>query len=282
MTEALKKIVFICFLSISLIKINAQNVDLEYLIQVESEIAGMFDSLYNLPPGTESLSLNEEILQRFEQALKLDESVFYPWKKLVKIGKISSKEKRLKIFTWYLTLENGEYQYYGFIQYQSGKKKRMENKVFQLSDHSENMINPEIKNLTAENWYGALYFDMISFTHKKKTFYAILGFDFNTPSSNKKLIEVLQFNRKGQPSFGGDFKMELDNKQRIIFEYSRDIVMTLKYDKRLKMIVFDHLSPFNPILSGNYAFYGPDGSYDGLSFEDGEFIINRDVDARNY
>jgi hypothetical protein len=58
--------------------------------------------------------------------------------------------------------------------------------------------------------------------------------------------------------------------------------MSINYDERLDMIVFDHLAPFEPILSGNFAFYGPDGSFDGFKFENGSFRWYRDVDARNF
>ena len=110
----------------------------------------------------------------------------------------------------------------------------------------------------------------------------IFGFDLVDEFSNIKLLEVLELNRKGEPSFGGNFIVEDKKKQRIIFEYSEKISMSLKYDDRLDMIVFDHLSPFEPIFRNNFRFYGPDGSYDGLRFEKGDFILEEDVDARNY
>ena len=69
---------------------------------------------------------------------------------------------------------------------------------------------------------------------------------------------------------------------RFILEYSSEIVISMRFDPRLAMIVFDHIEPFQPILKGNFRFYGPDGSYDGFTFDNGEFIYQKDVDARNY
>jgi hypothetical protein len=57
--------------------------------------------------------------------------------------------------------------------------------------------------------------------------------------------------------------------------------MTARYDSVLKMIAFDHLVPFHPVYSGNYEFYGPDGSFDGLEFVDGLWMLREDLDARN-
>jgi hypothetical protein len=56
---------------------------------------------------------------------------------------------------------------------------------------------------------------------------------------------------------------------RIIFEFNERVQVTLEYNEVMKMIVFDHLSPSRPSLEGQYQFYGPDFSYDGLLFEDG-------------
>jgi hypothetical protein len=49
----------------------------------------------------------------------------------------------------------------------------------------------------------------------------------------------------------------------------------------MDMITFDHLVPFHPIYENNYEFYGPDGSFEGLQFEDGTWIQRTDIDARN-
>ena len=50
--------------------------------------------------------------------------------------------------------------------------------------------------------------------------------------------------------------------------------MMLRYDDKLKMIVFDHLSPSKPSYEGKYQYYGPDFSYDGLIFEKGKCKIS--------
>ena len=54
--------------------------------------------------------------------------------------------------------------------------------------------------------------------------------------------------------------------------------MSLTYDKRLKMIIWDHLSPSKQELAGNYKYYGPDMTFDGLYFEKGVWKYVSDVD----
>ena len=89
------------------------------------------------------------------------------------------------------------------------------------------------------------------------------------------------FDKDGVPAFGGEFQLELQKVKRMILEYSAQLVVSIKFDEKLQMIVLDHLAPFETMFTGNYRFYGPDGSYDGLKFEKGSFLLQKDVDARN-
>jgi hypothetical protein len=92
---------------------------------------------------------------------------------------------------------------------------------------------------------------------------------------------VIRLNKKGIPYFGGKFHREEKQTQRVVFQYSAQVVMQITHDKRLKMLVFDHLQPFEPLLRGDYRFYAPDGSYDAYEFVKGDFFFREDVDARN-
>jgi len=56
--------------------------------------------------------------------------------------------------------------------------------------------------------------------------------------------------------------------------------MTLKYDEGKEMIIYDHLSPSEPKYEGQYEFYGPDFSYDGLKYENGIWNTYFDLDPR--
>ena len=57
--------------------------------------------------------------------------------------------------------------------------------------------------------------------------------------------------------------------------------MSVKWNERMKMIVFDHLSPSQPSLAGNYEYYGPDFSYDGFRFEKDAWVLVEQIDMRN-
>jgi hypothetical protein len=156
--------------------------------------------------------------------------------------------------------------------------------------------------LSAENWFGALYYEIIPLKSRGRTYYTLLGWDGNHPQVNRKLIEVLHFKGGDSPAFGHYLFRGMPGRQRrILFEYAGRASMTLRYDtqafirkerKRNRrvvekevfrpMIVFDRLAPLNPSLEGNPAFLVPEGHIqDAFVEENGRWQLIRDVDARN-
>lgn len=236
-----------------------------------------------MPKSQERDLLNEEISVKFQKALSEVDGFYFKWNGLDKIGKVYSENNKLRIYTWYLQTKNDDYQYYGFIQYNNGKRKKGKEEIliYTLKDNSSNMKNPVNQSFIPENWYGSLYFNMKSFVHKRKVYYMLMGYDFNDSYSQKKILEVLTFSKKGEAVFSGNFDSDYEKQKRIIFEYSNNVAMSLNYNDRLEMIIFDHLAPLQPIFFGSYRFYGPDGSYDGLKFNKTIFHLKKEVDARN-
>jgi hypothetical protein len=253
-----------------------------FITQNEVKLREHFELLRSDIPDTEKDSLNTAITGIFSSILIRPESFFYPWHELDMIGKIKTNDMQLNLFTWHMEKSNNIYEYYGILQYRiPGKKKKDKIMVFPLADKSVSLKNPEKPVLTPDNWYGSLYYSVSAFTHRKKTWYALLGFDFNDAFSHKKCIEILHF-ENNKPVFGGEIKLEKDEVARLIFEYSSNVVMSLRYDDKVQKVVFDHLVPLEPIFKGFYRFYVPDGSYDALTFSNGTFTLEKDVDARNY
>jgi len=98
----------------------------------------------------------------------------------------------------------------------------------------------------------------------------------------KKVIEILTFDSSNNPVFGNElFKVGKQKKSRLFFEYSNKSAMTLTYNEKLNMIVFDHLSPSRKIYEGQYRYYGPDLSYDALEWDKNKWVLLEDIDVRN-
>ena len=156
-------------------------------------------------------------------------------------------------------------------------------KLYQIKD-SRLKIDKciETQELTKDKWYGALIYKILLEVISNKIITHFFAIDHNNMMSHFKFIDVITFNDKGEPLFGKPiFKTPKALRSRVVFEFSAQLVMGLKYDEKLKMIVFDHLSPDRPELTGDFKFYGPDFSYDGFRFEDGLWQFQTDLKLTN-
>jgi len=248
----------------------------------EERLVTAFTQLYAETDDQQKIVKSEALQEYFGTLLAGTDFFQYPFDSVKWAGKITSPDKKLRIITWNVPLSDGTHRYYGFIQYK-GKKKDKPVRLFTLKDSNQDIKDPEGAVFTPENWPGALYYDIRVMKHNSQVFYVLLGFDFNDRYSNKKIIDVLFIDgnmnaRFGEPVFESP---EGKMKNRVIFEYSSQAVMTLRWDARLKMIVFDHLAPIEPNLEGLYKFYGPSVSYDGYKFQRGIWKYYFDVAVRN-
>ncbi len=198
------------------------------------------------------------------KALKIDGSFDYPFDSLTAIGILYPEDRSFRIFNWNLLYVNGTYRYYGAIQKNSRKTE-----VYPLYDYSDYFkTNPEDTVTSNERWYGVLYYKIV----KQGKYYMLFGWDGYNLRSNKKVIDVLTFNKKGNPVFGapifnfGTLK-EPKLHSRFIIEYKKTAQVSVNYDAGLKMIVYDHLIPLDPKAEGMYFLYVPDGSYEGFEFK---------------
>jgi len=249
-----------------------------WVADMEITVHSLFEELF-LSDGTKfiqsdsaKLSLSYEISEQFKELLVNKESFAYPYDSLRRIGIRTSNDKKVKTYTWSIKLENGTHLYYGFIQKKDGKNIQ----VFQLKDDSRRMTgNIEYLQLDHKHWYGVNYYEIIDFKYRGKKMYALLGARNNGYVSKTKVIEILSF--KGTKAKFGKHVFKFDKvddpervkrKQlRILMEYNHNVSMTLRYDKRYKMFVFDHLTPETSKLKDIRRFYGPDGSYDAFHFD---------------
>ena len=252
----------------------------EELKSCEDSLNHYFTTLASETNNEHKIEINNKILNYFREALKDEESFYYPFFDLEHVGIISSDDERLRIITWNLPYNDRTHKYFGFIQY---KKNRRSYDVYELNDKSLEIKNPEQAILNNKNWYGALYYQIITNKYKGTEYYTLLGADLNDLLTKKKIIEILYFNDDDQPVFGKQvFKNKTYPLSRVIFEFNGQTNMTLTFDKEKEMIVFDHLSPSRPSLKGQFEFYGPDFSYDGLKFERGIWNSYTDIDVRDY
>ena len=251
----------------------------EWLKKQEVILKNHFDSLNNAQNDQQRLNINKSIILIFKEVIKNEQSFEYPFDSVQNAGILVSPDNQLKIYNWNLPFDNGLHEYFCFIQYKTKNDKILH---FELRDTSGSIENPEDAIINYPDWYGALYYKIIPIkTRFNEKYYTLLAYDMNDYLTNKKIVEVLRFDNKNKPVFGASiFKNRKTISNRLVFEYGEFATMTLKYEEDKEMIVYDHLSPSNPKYEGQYEFYGPDFSYDGLKYENGIWNTYYDLDLR--
>lgn len=232
---------------------------------------------------------NKNFIAYWASVLKEEKSLQYPFDSIKEVSRLLSPDKKFRIITWNIFKEDGTHAYFGFIQVNNSKTvkkglfKRETTKqyeVFPLLDKSATVKTPENYVADPSKWFGMLYYDIIK---SDDDFYTLLGWDGNEKLTQRKFIDVLSFKTDGTPVFGKDvFKIPGKFGKRIMFEYAAEVAMSLKYNDNRKQIIFSHLAPntLDPMLVGQYQYYGPDGSFDGLSMKKGRWTYDAAIDIR--
>ncbi len=232
---------------------------------------------------------NKQFLALWASILKEERSLEYPFDSIREISRLPSPDKKFRILTWNIYREDGTHAYFGFIQVNTTKtvKKGLFKKessthyeIYPLVDKSATVKTPENYVADPSKWFGMLYYDVIK---SDDDFYTLLGWDGNDKLVQRKFIDVLSFKADGTPVFGKDvFKIPGKFGKRIMFEYASEVAMSLKYNANRRQIIFSHLAPnsLDPMLVGQYQYYGPDGSFDALSMKKGRWTYEAAIDIR--
>tara|TARA_B100000902_G_scaffold175658_1_gene169426 strand:+ start:39609 stop:40487 length:879 start_codon:yes stop_codon:yes gene_type:complete len=260
--------------------ISAQKVSKELISEYEDTLKVMAHIIMNGENENIKIKANNNFKITLKEVLEYERSFNYPFDSLKTISIKKSSDNNLRIFTWILKKDNGSYDYFGFIHYKNRSKKRYE--VFTLNDNSENIRRPENEQLDNDNWYGALYYDIIYIKKKGRKYYTLLGWDGNNDVSTKKIIDVMYISGKSKIKFGASiFKSGKNTTKRFIIEYNATSTISVNYNKEDKKILFDNLIPMRKDLQGLYEYYVPDGTYNALEYKNGKWILKDNVTANN-
>jgi hypothetical protein len=247
------------------------------LLQAEKKLANRLNDIRKTgKTDAEKDSLNQLFKKELQNTFKLKGMFDYPFDQLNSLGKISSSDGVVRIFSWNIEKEDFSQLYYCYVVYRSPRNQEISVTELQKSPNIH-LVNRPNGIIDADEWYGALYYKIIPQEKNGKTYYTLLGWDGNSTSSTIKVIDVLYFSGT-KPRLGYNlFKTDDGTQKRIFFEYKEQAVMSLQYEADRNRIVFDHLSPETPSLKGFYAYYVPDLSYDAFEFKNNYWQYKADV-----
>lgn len=249
------------------------------LQQSESELSEELNNLRKVKDDSSIKVINESFKNKLQKTLEADNAFDYPFSTLQSVGKIYSNDKLVRIFSWNVQYKNGQHDYFSFVMKKDERRDQVHVVELKRNKQPFGAIQNEI--LDHENWYGALYYEIVDVQKGPRTYYTLLGYDANNDRSTIKLLDVMFFTGK-YPKFGKPlFETENGYANRVIFEHSSKATMSLKYDQQRGKIVFDHLSPETPGLKEFKEYYVPDMSYDAYNFSKNKWRLEEDIIAVN-
>lgn len=283
---------------------NAQ--DKELFNRYNKDLNSLYDKVFNAPTDNERYNANEVVLQTFQEALTRENSFFWKWDFGTRVSVLTSPDKKFKIVTWPVVRDNGEYECFGFVQ--AFNERSAEYEMWILNDKSDEIISAEEMVLDPENWFGAVYQELIVTKHEDKLYYTLLGWSGRDNLTQCKVIEPIMFRSNGsKPSFGQNVFRKEKNLRRMLLQYSRNAMVNLRYETQIytttenkkvknksgrivnvpetkehkeKMIIFDELAPMTPGMEGLFQYYVPTGVECAYIFVNGKWEMRNTAQGR--
>lgn len=266
------------------------------LRDAELQLEGLSYYLVNDTNENVRLTTTFFFVKTLIKALKVEHSYFYPFDSLKAVSIQKPEDNKFRIFTWHLRMSNGAYRQYGVLQFnpeyvKTLKRKKKDAQIppyIPLIDRSDSLLtkNVEYAVCTNEQWFGALYYKIVTTQFKKQTYYTLLGLDKADSSCNRKVADVLTIDKKGKITLGARIFKKINEpelRSRLILSYADDANIILRYTEAEPgnyMIVFDNLIALPKPIKGKNNMV-PDGSFDGLKWEKGQWVqkVIGDVDG---
>jgi len=208
------------------------------------------------------------------RALQIQHSFHYPFDSLRTISRLYSPDSSFRIFTWQVSKDENTHRRHGAIQMNTEDGSL---KLFPLIDRSILIQNQQDTITNNYWWMGAIYYKVLMQEVNQNKIYTLLGYDEHNRNSTRKVIEILTFNREGQPIFGSPlFVFSNDSikkpvQARFFLEYKKNVNASIKYDDELAMIIYDHLiSESNE--EKKFETYVPDGDYEAFKWINGKWL----------
>lgn len=210
---------------------------------------------------------HDEFAKIFDQWLNSEQFNMEDLESIQWLSVKKPEDESFTLITWQLLKEESDNHYFGYVL-----KDDMAHKLTS-SDNEEDL---EYDVLSADDWAGVMYYNILTVYQNEDPVYILFGYDAHKTYENRKIADVLKF-EDGQPIFGSEIFKKQDKgergviKNRLVLDYASDSNVSLNFNPSLDMIVFDNLIPRMGRMPGQGATMLPDGSYVGYKW-DGEYF----------
>jgi hypothetical protein len=217
---------------------------------------------------------DSQFVKTLVRTLLIKNSFYYPLDSVRGVSKLYAPDTSFRIITWNISYDDYWHRQRGVIQF---KPINGVSKFIPLLDYSEFTKGAGDSIRSNRNWIGAVYYNIVKTQFKGKNYYTLFGIDYNTLRSNKKWIEVLSFNERNEPVFGGPyFNFEKDSipkppAYRYSIEYKKDASTLVNFIPEENKILVDHLISESDEPENKWTLI-PDGDYEGFKWENGKWV----------
>jgi hypothetical protein len=255
----------------------------------ENEIKQLQQTTFYSKNESERFESNKQFIAAWDRIMYDPRILKFNFDSLRDVSVLYPPGKKFMLVTWNIPRNDGTHVYFGYLAVNSTKRIKkgflrresiQEFECFKLLDRSALVKSPETFVGTPDKWFGMLYTQIVACGEN----YTLLGWDGNDKLTQRKFVDVLYFKTDGTPVFGKDiFPVPKRSPKRIMFEYSSEVTMSLRYQPAEDMIIYSHLSPSKDdnTLEGQYQFYGPDMRFDALVCKGGKWVVQENIEARN-
>lgn len=182
---------------------------------------------------------NERIIRILHRIIKQENSISIDFDTLKFISVLTSTDKKLRVFSWVIPGKQGKFEYFGIVQAYDERSKRYN--TIELEDKTKQISNPMKKVLSAEKWYGARYYQLITSKYKGRRYYTLLGWKGIDMTLTSKVVEIMSVKSNGSISFGYnlfeikncDYFANQNSFKRLVYIYSAEASMNLVYQKQI-------------------------------------------------
>lgn len=272
----------------------------------QRQITSLFSTVFSAPTDNQRYNANEQVVQLFTEALAIENSFYYKWNFDNNISLLTSSDKKFRICTWAVVRDDGEYECFGWVQAYNEKTETFDTYV--LNDKSDEMINIQESVLSPDNWYGAVYQQLVETKYDGREYYTLIGWSGCNNLTQRKVIEPILFRTgSSKPQFGQALFRKEKNLRRVVFEYSKNAMVNVVYDDQFyttvenrkvkgkkgrvynvqekhntkeKMIMFDEIAPMVEGMEGLFQYYVPTGTEMAYAFVNGKWELRESAEGR--
>jgi hypothetical protein len=247
--------------------------DLKTLRKKEDSLKVLIKNIFVDTLSAGRMRSDSQFVRTLVRSLQVKSSFYYPFDSVQGVSKLFAPDSSFKIFTWQLDFDGMYVRQRGAIQLNTPDGSL---KLIPLRDYSEFADNAMDSVRNKDTWIGAVYYNIVETQYNGKKYYTLFGYDENSIRSNKKWIEVMTFDNRKMPVFGGPYfafdkdSVKRDVQYRYHIEYKKEASTTMNYDPEMQMILVDHLVSESDEPDNPWTLI-PDGDYEGFKWEGGKW-----------